>query len=153
MPDYKAYSCWKVKMKISELAQASKVPTKTIRYYESIGLLAPASRAENGYRYYKPQDIDTLVFIRRCRELNIPIDIIKQLVEVQYNPKASCATVDSIIAEQLAKVRQTQIELSQLEQTLANLVSSCQSEIIQDCYILQSLKSAEPSEAKGTAVK
>ncbi|MGI5309868.1 Cd(II)/Pb(II)-responsive transcriptional regulator [Rheinheimera sp. WS51] len=140
-------------MKISELAQASKVPAKTIRYYESIGLLASASRAENGYRCYNPHDVATLVFIRRCRELNIPIDVIKQLVDVQHNPDASCATVDNLIAEQLAKVRQTQIELRQLEQTLANLVSSCRSEIIQDCYILQSLKSAEKTESMVSAVK
>lgn len=72
---------------------------------------------------------------------------------MQHNPSASCATVDNLIAEQLAKVRQTQLELSQLEQTLANLVSSCRSEIIQDCYILQSLKSAEPTETKASAVK
>jgi MerR family transcriptional regulator, copper efflux regulator len=130
-------------MKISELALAAKVPAKTIRYYESTGLLTPPSREANGYRYYKALDVDTLVFIRRCRELNIPIEDIKQLVAVQHNPQASCRMVDSIVAEQLARVRQTQQELSQLEHTLALLATSCSSEQIQDCCILQSLKAAE----------
>tara|TARA_R110002167_G_scaffold42935_14_gene130058 strand:+ start:4917 stop:5309 length:393 start_codon:yes stop_codon:yes gene_type:complete len=130
-------------MKIGELAQATKVSAKTIRYYENIGLLTSPSREANGYRYYRLHDAKTLVFIRRCRELNIPIEDIKQLVEVQHNPEASCATVDNIIAEQLARVRQMQQELNQLEQALSSLLTSCSSKQIQDCCILQSLKSAK----------
>lgn len=127
-------------MKISELAAATNVSAKTIRYYESVGLLMPASRDNSGYRYFNATDINTLIFIRRCRELNISIDEIKQLVEVQQNPDASCTTVDNIIVEQLARVRQTQRELAQLEQTLAALATSCNGEHIQDCNILHSLR-------------
>jgi MerR family copper efflux transcriptional regulator len=130
-------------MKISELAQATTVSAKTIRYYESIGLLTSPSREANGYRYYRLHDAEILIFIRRCRELNIPIEDIKQLVEVQNNPEASCATVDNIIAEQLARVQQMQQELNQLEQALSSLLTSCSSKQIQDCCILQSLKSAQ----------
>ena len=130
-------------MKISQLAEATDVPAKTIRYYESIGLLRTATREANGYRHYHAADIETLVFIRRCRELNIAIEEIKQLVEVQRNPEASCATVDSIISEQLARVRQTQRELAKLEHTLEALVTSCSSEQIQDCCILQSLRTGD----------
>lgn len=130
-------------MKISQLAQATKVPAKTIRYYESVGLLSPPTRGENGYRYYRARDAEMLIFIRRCRELNIPIQDIKQLVQVQQNPETSCATVDFIIAEQLQRVRQMQQELNQLERTLSSLVTSCSSEQIQDCCILQSLMTVE----------
>jgi DNA-binding transcriptional MerR regulator len=139
----KAYSNWKVKMKIGELAKATQVSAKTIRYYESIGLLISPTREANGYRYYRLSDLETLIFIKRCRELNIPIKDIKQLVMVQHNPQASCSTVDTIIAEQLARVRQMQQDLNQLEQTLSSLFTSCSSKQIQDCFILQTLKSAE----------
>ena len=57
-------------MKISELASIAQVSVKTIRYYEQIGLLSPPIRTSNGYRHYQEKDIETLVFIRRCRELN-----------------------------------------------------------------------------------
>ncbi len=130
-------------MKISELAQTTHIPAKTIRYYESVGLITPAQRESNGYRYYQTRDVETLIFIRRCRELNIPIEDIKQLVAVKQNPEASCATVDNIIVEQLARVRQMQQELAQLEQTLSLLVTSCSSETIRNCCILQSLQSTE----------
>ena len=39
-------------MKISELAEKAGVAASTIRYYEEQGLLEPASRHQNGYRFY-----------------------------------------------------------------------------------------------------
>ncbi|QJR80352.1 Cd(II)/Pb(II)-responsive transcriptional regulator [Alteromonas pelagimontana] len=128
-------------MKIGELTTATKVPAKTIRYYEKISLLPPPYRAANGYRHYRAKDAETLVFIRRCRELNIAIDDIKRLLDVQQNPNASCTEVDNIIADQLARVQQTQRELAMLEASLVKLASSCTHHQIQDCTILQELKS------------
>ncbi|MDP2562644.1 MerR family transcriptional regulator [Psychrobium sp. 1_MG-2023] len=128
-------------MKISELARVAQVPVKTIRYYEQVRLLTPATRASNGYRQYQQSDIETLIFIRRCRELNIAISEIKQLVDVQQDPKASCHTVDKIIDDQLARIQQTQKELALLEQSLAKLASCCENDQIEDCRILHQLKS------------
>ena len=129
-------------MKISELATITEVSAKTIRYYEQVGLLSAPIRAENGYRHYQQQDIEVLLFIRRCRELNIAIDDIKRLVDVQRNPKDSCKIVDNIIAEQLARIQQTQRELAILEQSLATLATSCKTHQIEDCGILHTLKSS-----------
>ncbi|GAC14337.1 MerR family transcriptional regulator [Aliiglaciecola lipolytica] len=128
-------------MKISELAIASNVPAKTIRYYEQVGLLKPARRNDNGYRQYRIKDIDTLVFIRRCRELNIAIGDIKQLLDAQQNPNASCAFIDDMIAKQLNRIQQTQRELAILEKTLSALATSCANHKIEDCSILHHLKS------------
>jgi DNA-binding transcriptional MerR regulator len=52
---------------ISELSARTNVPAKTIRYYEAIGLLAPARRSPNGYRVYDRQDAERLSFIRSAR--------------------------------------------------------------------------------------
>lgn len=127
-------------MKISELAAETEVNAKTIRYYEEIGLISPAERANNGYRNYKSKDVETLIFIRRCRELNIPLDDIKQLIDAQAEPTASCALVDEIIANQLARIKQTQQELALLEASLTAM-ACCSQQQIQDCDILQQLKS------------
>lgn len=126
-------------MKISELASASQVPVKTIRYYEQEGLLPPPKRMANGYRHYGPQDLETLIFIRRCRALNIALCDIRRLVEVQQHPHSSCAVVDDIIAEQLERIRQTQRELAKLEASLSSLVA-CDTHHVRDCCILKRLK-------------
>ncbi|MCL4489294.1 MAG: MerR family transcriptional regulator [Chloroflexi bacterium] len=54
-------------MVIRELAQQTRVPAKTIRYYESIGLLLRPKRAANNYRQYTPADAERLRFIASAR--------------------------------------------------------------------------------------
>ena len=45
---------------IRELADLSGVTTRTLRWYDQIGLLKPGRVAENGYRYYGPAQVDRL---------------------------------------------------------------------------------------------
>ena len=52
---------------IRELSGRTNVPARTIRYYEDIGLLAPARRSANGYRLYDGKDAERLGFIRSAR--------------------------------------------------------------------------------------
>jgi DNA-binding transcriptional MerR regulator len=127
-------------MKISKLANESGIATKTIRYYEEIGLLPAAYRNDNGYREYSVNDIERLIFIRRCRELQIPLEQIKTLIAVQLDKKSSCQEVDDLIEQQLEKVRKTIAELTLLEKTLHTLATSCQNDKVGDCQILKNLQ-------------
>ena len=102
-------------MQIKQLANVTGVSAKTIRYYEDIGLLPEAKRADNGYRYYQTKDIGSLNFIRRCKELRMPLADIKKLVAVQSDGNAPCAEVDSLISQQLEQIHTAQYELQQLE--------------------------------------
>jgi DNA-binding transcriptional MerR regulator len=125
-------------MRIGELAKAAQIPEKTIRYYESRDLIAPALREDNGYRRYGQSDLDKLIFIRRCRELGISLQDIKVLVKVQGDRGAGCASVDTIIDRQLDKVRHTLVELQALEKTLSGL-RVCDGETVGECQILKRL--------------
>ena len=126
-------------MKISQLAQLTHVPSKTIRYYEDIALLPKAGRNPNGYREYQSADVERLIFIRRCRELQIPLEQIKTLIQVQTDKNSSCSEVDSLIEQQLEKVRRTISELTLLEQTLYALSTSCANDSVGECQILKNL--------------
>jgi len=134
----------KANMKISQLAKVSGVASKTIRYYEEIGLLPAALRNDNGYREYRASDIERLVFIRRCRELQIPLEQIKTLIAVQVDQKSSCREVDDLIEQQLEKVRNTIAELTLLEQSLHTLATSCPNDKVGDCQILKNLQQEKP---------
>jgi len=127
-------------MKINQLSKLTNVLSKTIRYYEDVGLLPQASRNINGYREYSLDDVERLIFIRRCRELQIPIEQIKLLIQVQTDKTSSCNEVDLLIELQLEKVRKTISELSLLEQTLSTLAKSCSNDIVGECEILKKLK-------------
>ena len=56
---------------IRELSQLSGVTTRTLRWYDEIGLLKPAYVAESGYRYYREAEVDRLQDILYYRELGV----------------------------------------------------------------------------------
>lgn len=68
--------------RIAEVAEMTGVPATTIRYYEDEGLLRPVEREANGYRSFGDRDVARLRFINRARSLDLPIEDLRQLVEL-----------------------------------------------------------------------
>ncbi len=67
------------RLTIGQVAKTSGVGTKTIRYYEKIGVLPAPSRAPSGYRLYDQPGVERLRFIRRARSLGLPLQQLKTL--------------------------------------------------------------------------
>jgi DNA-binding transcriptional MerR regulator len=65
---------------IGQVARTSGVATKTIRYYERIGVLPAPSRTASGYRLYDQPGVERLRFIRRARSLGLPLQQLKALM-------------------------------------------------------------------------
>ena len=65
---------------INRLAKISGVSTRTLRYYDEIGLLKPARIASSGYRIYQQKQVDTLQQILFYRELDFSLEDIKKLL-------------------------------------------------------------------------
>jgi len=65
---------------IKEFSNFTGVSQSTLRYYDDIGLLLPARRGKNSYRYYTPPQIIALNFINVLIELGVPLSNIKDLV-------------------------------------------------------------------------
>lgn len=65
-------------MKIGELAKRTGLPTSTIRFYESKGLLHAVTRQANGYRTYPPEAVAVLSIITNAQQTGFSLDEIKQ---------------------------------------------------------------------------
>ena len=65
---------------ISQVACLTGVSTKSIRYYESVGLLPRPARFNNGYRRYTKADVNRLILLRRIRYLGVPLTQAKSLL-------------------------------------------------------------------------
>ena len=65
---------------IKQLADMASVTTRTLRYYDQIGLLVPASTGGNGYRYYDRESLLRLQQILFLRELDVPLKEIRGLL-------------------------------------------------------------------------
>ena len=66
---------------ISQLAELAGVSTRTLRWYDRIGLLKPLRIGENGYRYYGEAEVDRLQQVLFYRELGVELDRIRALLD------------------------------------------------------------------------
>ena len=65
---------------IKEIADLAGVSTRTLRYYDEIGLFSPASTGDNGYRYYDQVSLLRLQQILFFRELDVPLKDIQLIM-------------------------------------------------------------------------
>lgn len=131
-----------IRITIGQLSKATDTKAVTIRYYESAGLLSPVSRTQGGYRLYTERERDRLIFIKRARHLGLSLDDVKSLLGLADDESAPCARVDSIIHEQLERVRARVSDLLKLEEELARLEQCCQADTVAECKIIESLSGA-----------
>lgn len=133
-------------MKIGELARLAACPVETVRYYEREGLLpAPLRNEQNNYRDYGPLHLERLVFIRRCRSLDMTHEEIRALLTARQQPDASCQSINALIDDHLQHVQTRISELQALAQQLIELRHQCQSvQTMRDCGILKELE--QPAE-------
>lgn len=66
-------------LKIGELAGLVEMSTRTIRYYEEIGLLNSVKRIEGGKRVYTEKDLQRLKFIKRLKHLGLTLSEMAEL--------------------------------------------------------------------------
>ena len=125
-------------MHIGEASRASGLPTKTIRYYEDIGLVRPARRT-NGYRDFSDQDTHKLAFLGRSRSLGFSIDDCRTLLSLYEDRDRASSDVKAVAAEHLERIAQKIDELQALKFTLENLVTRCHGDNRPDCPILNDL--------------
>lgn len=72
--------------RIGEVSQVSGVSKDTLHFYSKIGLLVPDYiDANNQYRYYSLKNLWQLDIITTCRKLNIPLEIVKQILSLHDN--------------------------------------------------------------------
>lgn len=108
-------------MQISDLARQSGVPAKTIRYYESVGLLPAPARADNNYRRYDPAVLERLRFIASARSLGFSLTDIGDLLTARDAGDAPCERVLEALDVQLATLDQRIADLLALREDLRAL--------------------------------
>ncbi len=110
---------------IGQLAQATGVSAKTIRYYEQVGVLPVSRRSATGYRQYAQRDVHRLLFIRRARALGLSLPSIKALIAALDSGEclAMRPQLKHLVAGQLHTVRKQLVEFQLLEQQLAQVLN------------------------------
>ncbi len=134
-------------MNIKEVAELSRVPAKTIRFYEEIGLVRPG-RAGNGYRRFSEHDLHKLAFIGRARSLGFSVEDCRTLLSLYEDRDRASAEVKRVAEDHLRRIEAKIVELEAMKRTLTDLVHSCRGDHRPDCPILEELATA-PQTAAG----
>ena len=129
-------------MNIKDAALASGLPEKTIRYYEEVGLVAPL-RAANGYRRFRPRDVERLAFLAHARALGFSLDDCRDLLALREDPARASADVKRIAEGHLAGIDGRIAALHAMRDHLARMIAACPGDGGPACAILDGIAGAE----------
>lgn len=95
------------------------LPSRTLRYYDSIGLVCPP-RTPSGYRMYGPEEERRLLFVRQARTLGFSLDEIRDLLAVVERREDSkgVAEIEGLLDEKIAAIDQQLTELGAFRERL-----------------------------------
>jgi MerR family transcriptional regulator, copper efflux regulator len=113
-------------MRIGELAQRLHVNPRTLRYYESIGLLAEPARTESGYRDYSEGDLERVQFIKTAQRLGLSLDEIKEILAFKDRGELPCDYVLSVIEREAEDLNRRIREMKKLRDDLTVLKDKAQ---------------------------
>jgi DNA-binding transcriptional MerR regulator len=103
-------------LSIGEFSNICKVSTKTLRYYDEIGLLKPSEiNPENGYRYYSIEQLERMLFINRLKSYSFSLEEIKEFIRSDEKKD------DSLHEAFTRKKKQLENELNNYSRLLSQL--------------------------------
>ena len=111
-------------MFIHDLAQLSGVPAKTIRYYESIGLLPRPERGANNYRQYTPAAAERLRTIAGARSLGFSLADTLEFLAARDEGTLPCRRVLDSIDKRLEDIDRRMADLLVLRESLSRVRSA-----------------------------
>jgi len=133
---------------IGKVAALAGTTPNTLRYYEREGLIAPATKGENGYRLYPQEAARRLNFIRQAQQCGFTLAEIRELLTLPQRASACCSDVRKLAIEKKlaleAKIRMMKAMSAELDALINDCVDDAHP--IDECPILNALNRA-PAQA------
>jgi len=103
---------------IGDVAERTGLTAPTIRYYESIGLLAPAPRSATGYRRYSDTTLEELRFIKKAQSLGFSLEEIGEILKLSRAGDTPCSHVLDLSRRHLRAVEERVQQLTRFRDQL-----------------------------------
>lgn len=111
-------------LSIGEFSKICEVSTKTLRYYDEMGLINPDEiNPENGYRYYSIRQLKKMLFINRLKSYHFSLEEIKALLELEEDQSEEklCSALNRKRREIQEKLNAFEYTLKQMSNDIFNL--------------------------------
>ena len=113
-------------LRIGQVAEATGLPVKTVRFYCDEGLISTVSRSPGGYRLFDSSVLGELGLIRALRTMDVPLPELKRILEVRRAGHCNCGALKSSIQGRIRSIDQRLAELVAMKAELGQLLSAWQ---------------------------
>ncbi|BAZ70093.1 MAG: heavy metal-responsive transcriptional regulator [Pelatocladus maniniholoensis HA4357-MV3] len=108
---------------IGQVTALSGVPIRTIRYYESFGLIQSSGRTEGGFRQFSLDVLKRLSFIKRAQSLGLSLQEISEILQVYDGGKPACDEIQHKLQDKISHIDYQIEQLLTLRGELQELLS------------------------------
>lgn len=129
-------------LSISQAAEATGLSVKSIRHYESIGLINTPPREENDYRFYPNDIVQQLHFIHKTKQAGFSLKECKALLMLCENEHRSSADVKKIALEKIAEIEQRIKQQQVIVNQLTKITEQCPGDGQSKCSIIDAFSHA-----------
>ena len=108
---------------IGQVTDISGIPIRTIRYYESLGLLKSSRRTEGGFRLFSLDVLTRLAFIKRAQNLGLSLEEIGNILQAYDQGQAPCGEIKEKLENKLLQIDHQIDQLLTLRSEIDGLLS------------------------------
>lgn len=120
------------------IAKKFNINPETLRYYEAQKLIKNPQRLHNNYRVYDKEDIASIHFILKAKQLEFTLKDIKVLLNLSLNPRSNREHVRKVVQEKSKMIAEKIKQLRKIQKALDQLFLLCkQNKEILECPILK----------------
>jgi len=105
-----------------DVAKQLSIGVQTLHYYEREGLIPAPERTEAGYRLYTAELIERIAFIRKAQALGLPLEGIKEILDLAEQGACPCGHVQRALSGKLVEVNQKLRQLRSFQRELVALI-------------------------------
>jgi len=110
-------------MNIKKFSALTNVSAYTLRYYEKIGVLRHVARNTSGHRFFTDKDIDWIGFVKRLKEMGMPLENIKQYADLREQGDSTSKLRKNLLEDHVvmveAKIKQESLHLEKMKAKIA----------------------------------
>lgn len=112
------------RMRIGDLTERAGVTQRTVRYYESIGLLPSGEREGNGHHYYKEETVARLHKIDQLKKVGLSLEEIRDVIELYFTDTSGVQPKRKVLGILRQHLADTDQKLEALGQFRSDLQSN-----------------------------
>lgn len=129
------------KLTIGKIAKLTETNIETIRFYQREKLIEVPKFVEAKIRYYSPDYVEKIEFIKRAQTVGFSLNEIKEILRLRLSPKADCAPIKERTQKKITEVEKKITDLKRILKVLKQFESRCDGhESTEHCSILDGLK-------------